>query len=72
MMRFLHKKGEFAPYYTTVTCVAITYGTLGESRFRNPGKLLLVESGILGFGILNTAERIRNLTSDWNPESNFR
>ena len=35
------------------------------------GKLLLVESGILGFGIRKTAERIRNLTSDWNPESKF-
>ena len=29
-------------------------------------KILLVESGILGFGIRNTA---RNPTNDWNPES---
>ena len=31
-------------------------------------KILLVESGILGFGIRNTA---RNPTNDWNPESKF-
>ena len=43
---------------------AISYGTLGESGFRNPGnfciwnpeswKFLLVESGILGLGMRNT------------------
>ena len=32
---------------------------------------LLVESGILGFGIRNPALRIRNPTKDWNPESNL-
>ena len=31
-------------------------------------KILLVESGILGFRIRNTA---RNPTNDWNPESKF-
>ena len=50
-----------------------------ESRFRNQGKFLclesvirktlLVESEILGFGIPNTAQGIRNPTIDWNPES---
>ena len=30
-------------------------------------KFLLVESGILGFGIRNTAQGIRNPTKDWNP-----
>ena len=30
-------------------------------------KFLLVESGILGFGMRNTAQRIRNPTKDWNP-----
>ena len=30
-----------------------------------------VESEILGFGILNTAQGIRNPTNDWNPESKF-
>ena len=30
-------------------------------------KCLLVESGILGFGIRNTAQGIRNPTKDWNP-----
>ena len=32
---------------------------------------VLVESGILGFGIQNPALRIRNPTKDWNPESNL-
>ena len=27
-----------------------------------------MESGILGFGIRNTVQGIRNPTSDWNPE----
>ena len=40
-------------------------------RILQSGKLLLVESGILGFGIRDTAARIRNFTSDWNPESKF-
>ena len=30
-----------------------------------------VKSGILAFGNGNTAQRIRNPTNDWNPESNF-
>ena len=30
-------------------------------------KFLLVESEILGFGIRNTAQGIRNPTKDWNP-----
>ena len=40
---------------------------------RNPesGKFLLVESGILGFGIRNTAQGIRNPTNVWNPEFKF-
>ena len=35
------------------------------------GKFLPMESGILGFGIRNTAQEIRNPTNDWNPESAF-
>ena len=35
------------------------------------GNVLLVESGILGFGIRNTAQSIWNPTENWNPESNF-
>ena len=31
--------------------------------------MLLVESGILGFGIQNTAQGIRNSPNDRNPES---
>ena len=32
-------------------------------------KICLVESGILGFAIWNTAQGIRNPTKDCNPES---
>ena len=52
-----------------------------ESGFQNPGifclwnpesgNFLLVESGILGLGIRNTAQGIRNPTNDCNPESKF-
>ena len=52
---------------------------LRESEFRNPGnfcswnpesgKILLLESGILGLGPRNTAQGIRNPTKDWNLES---
>ena len=34
-------------------------------------KVLLVKSGILGFGIWNTAQGIGNPSKDWNPESKF-
>ena len=34
-------------------------------------KILLLESGILGFGIRNSTQEIWNPTSDWNPESKF-
>ena len=32
---------------------------------------MLEESGILGFGIRNTAQRIRNFSKYWNQESKF-
>ena len=35
------------------------------------GKFLLVESGILGFGIRNTAQGTWNHTNDWNSKSKF-
>ena len=41
------------------------------SGIRNWGKILLVECGILEFGIQNTAPGIRNPTNEWNPESKF-
>ena len=34
-------------------------------------KFLLVESGLLGFGIRNTAEVLRIPDNNWNPESKF-
>ena len=39
-----------------------------ESAFRNPCNFCC---GILGFGIKNTAQRIRNPTKDWNPDFKF-
>ena len=38
---------------------------------QNPGKILLVESGILGFGIRYKAQGIPNPTRDWNSKSKF-
>ena len=40
------------------------YGPKNSPRIQDSGKFLLVEFGILGFGI-------RNPTKDWNPESQF-
>ena len=37
----------------------------------NLGKNLHVESGILGFGVQSTDQRIRTPTSNWNWESKF-
>ena len=34
--------------------------------------IFAVESGFLGFGIQNTAQRIRNPTKDWNPVTGIR
>ena len=40
-------------------------------RIPECGKFLFMESGILGFGIRNTAQGIRNHTNDCNLESKF-
>ena len=40
-------------------------------RILESGKFLFVESEILGFGIRNTGQGVRNPTNDWNPESKF-
>jgi len=50
-----------------VQCVAPCKGI----RIPESTNFVLVESGILGFGIRNPALRIRNPTKDWNPESNL-
>ena len=39
-----------------------------ESSIPESGKFLNMGSGILCFGIRNTAQGIRNPTKDWNPE----
>ena len=41
------------------------------ARNTEPGKILLVVSGILGFGIRYKAQGIRNPTRDWNLKSKF-
>ena len=41
------------------------------NRILESGKFLLVKSGILGTGIRNTAQGIRNPSYDWNPESQY-
>ena len=58
----------------TLTTLFSFYGPLmnvikaAQKIFRNPefGKVLFEESGILGFGIRNSAQRIRNPTNDWD------
>ena len=40
-------------------------------RIPESRNFLLLESGILGFGIRNPALRIRNPTKHWNQESNL-
>ena len=40
-------------------------------RITESGKILLMESGILGIGIRNATQEIRNPTNDWHPESKF-
>ena len=40
-------------------------------RIAESVKILPVESGILGFGIRNTAQGVRYPTNDWNPEPKF-
>ena len=52
---------EKMPEHIIAPCKGIR---IPESR-----NFLLLESGILGFGIRNPAIRIRNPTKDWNPES---
>ena len=42
-----------------------------EIRSPGSGEILFVESGVVGFGIRNSARGIRNPTNKWNPESTF-
>ena len=42
-----------------------------EFRISESGKCLLLKSGILGYGIPNTAQGIGDPTNDWNSESKF-
>ena len=60
MLQFTPHKGIWIP--EAVQCLLL------KSKF---WKIVLVEYGILGFGIQNTAQGIRNPTNDWNPEFKF-
>ena len=60
MLQFTPHKGIWIP--ESVQCLLL------KSKFL---KIVLVEYGILGFGIQNTAQGIRNPTNDWNPEFKF-
>ena len=42
-----------------------------SSRFQNLERFFLIESGILSFEIWNSAQWIRNIDNDWNPEFKF-
>ena len=53
------------------TALNDTFAPCKGIRIPESTNFLLVESGILGFGIQNPALRIRNPTKDWNPESNL-
>ena len=57
--------------FTTLHHSAINIALCKGIRIPESKNFLLVESGILGFGIQNPALRIRNPTKDWNPESNL-
>ena len=76
----LHVVGSCCiPLHTAANMDATTPTIVGQQcwgllrpfvgSLREYQRVLLVESGILGFGIRNTAQVIRNLTYDWNPES---
>ena len=54
-------------------CVTLGLKDLCHEIYQNSNSVSahVRESGILGFGIRNTAQGIRNPTNDWNPESNF-
>ena len=58
----------------SITKILQNNSRLIQSRIREnqeSRKILLLESGILGFGIWKTAQGIRNPINDWNPESKF-
>ena len=61
-LRATYKVGSVRPQTLFVSCKEIWIP--GRS-----GKFLLVESGILVFGIRNTAQGIQNPTNHWNSES---
>ena len=60
---YVNSKVVYQPVGYVAPCKGIR---IPESR-----NFLLVESGILGFGIRNPAQGIRNPTKGWNPESNL-
>ena len=61
------------PHFLVVPCKGVRIAKSGKFLLVESGlqENLIVESGILGFGIRNTAREIWNLTNDWNLESEF-
>ena len=57
--------------FDLLLCLILCFAPCKGIRIPESRNFLLVESGILGFGIRNPALRIRNPTKDWNPESNL-
>ena len=58
---------------TKTKVISSSHVTKGKSdRIPKSGNLLLVESGHLVFDIRNTAQAIRNLANNWNPEYKFQ
>ena len=70
--------------HTECSCFILIFGwTCGKTwewdgvvpcegiRIPESEKVLLMESWIVGFGIRNTVQGIRNPTKDWNPEFKF-
>ena len=73
----LRRRGHSQCIVSTTCCIDNIVSThVKESGFLNPDSgiraIFAVESGILGFGIQNTAQRIRNPTKDWNRVPRIR
>ena len=60
---------EFTTPFEEISLQVLNIAPCKGIRIPESRNFLLVESGILGFGIRNPALGIRNPTKDWNPES---
>ena len=67
----IHMGISISPHKSLVLLRIRLHPVLLKQVHPKTGKILLMASGIPGFGIRNTAHGIRNPTNDWNPESKF-